>query len=183
MKIKRETNSYKVIGIDPGIRNTGVAVLDYDAYGKRIVEYHHLIKNPQKVPYEEALVYIGDEINKIVDNLHRDFEYAQFVIAVESIFISRNLNSAINTGKVIGMIQYIAHTNELPFFEIHPSHVKSALGAGAKANKKEIIKRVEMLTGKVLDSHHIADAVGIALACHLQLRDKTRAIRKSEKAS
>ena len=182
MKVKPEKNPLglcKVIGIDPGIRNTGVAVLSYDTYGKRVVEYHHLIKNLQKVPYEKALVYIGDEINKIVDSLHCDFEYTQFIIATESIFISQNLNSAINTGKVIGMIQYIAHTKSLPFFEIHPSHVKKALGGNSKTSKDQIIKRVEMLTGKILDSHHIADAVGIALACHLQLRDKAKAIRES----
>ena len=157
----------KVIGIDPGIRNTGIAVVGYDQYNKKKVFNSHLITSTSKIDYETALVKIGDKLQEII----KPYQYPFAVLAIESIFIGPNINSAINTGKVIGIARYIAHMHLLPYYEINPQTVKSALAVGRQGSKDMILKRVEQLTGIKCDNHHIADAIGIAIACHLKLRN------------
>ena len=165
--ISDSDGSFRVMGVDPGLKNTGSAVLQYKNNKLDKVLHDSLIRSKKDYPERDKIYQIGNEIDSIID------EYEVNIVGVESIFWSKNVTSALSTAKIIGVVNYISVLKNLPCFEINPQTVKKALGFNRKSNKKEIKARVELLTGIELGSHHTADAIGVAIACFLKLKSES----------
>jgi crossover junction endodeoxyribonuclease RuvC len=91
------------------------------------------------------------------------------VIALETIFTNRNLQTAISVGRASGVALLVAAKAGLSVFEYVPTAIKSAVTGDGSANKEQVQQMVTRLLrlqdpAKPADA---ADALAIAL-CHLR---------------
>lgn len=157
--------TYKVLGIDPGIANTGLCIVKASSTAYS-VEAAELVKTPSKDETGKRLDTIHEAITLLLD------QYALSAIAVERVFHNKNIKSSISTGKVIGLCELTAYNYELPVIELTPQQVKCASGLSTRANKKNPIRAASRIFRTEIESHHIADAALCALAGCLHTRSE-----------
>jgi crossover junction endodeoxyribonuclease RuvC len=91
------------------------------------------------------------------------------VVALESVFTNRNLQTAISVGRASGVALLAAAEAGIPVYEYVPTAIKSAVTGDGSANKSQVQEMVARLlrleeAPKPADA---ADALAIAL-CHLR---------------
>jgi crossover junction endodeoxyribonuclease RuvC len=89
-------------------------------------------------------------------------------VAVEELFFSRNVTTALTVGQARGVVLLAAAEAGLPVYEYKPAEVKQALAGYGGADKRQMQEMVRMMLG--LDTiprpDDAADAVAVAI-CHL----------------
>jgi crossover junction endodeoxyribonuclease RuvC len=88
-------------------------------------------------------------------------------MAVEDLFISRNIKSALKLGHARGVAMLAGLNADLPIAEYSPSEVKKALVGYGRAHKTQVQEMVRTLLclGELPESN-TADALAVAI-CHL----------------
>ena len=155
----------KVLGVDPGIAHTGIAVVSCENYKYRLLKTHLVKTSPQECT-GQRLSSISDAVKGIIA------EYDLEAVCVERVYHNKNVNSSISTGKVIGLCEILAFDAGIPSELLTPQQVKAASGFGGSADKKTVLRVSSRLFGKKIKSHHLADASLVALAGCLRLRCK-----------
>jgi crossover junction endodeoxyribonuclease RuvC len=117
-----------VLGVDPGIENTGLAVIKAKTVGYSLITVETL-KTSARDDTGKRLSIIHDEINDTLDAWHITG------IAIERVFHNKNITSSLTTGAVIGILQFIAHQRGVPIHLFTPQQVKACAGIGAKIDK------------------------------------------------
>jgi crossover junction endodeoxyribonuclease RuvC len=151
-----------VLGIDPGLSVTG--------YG--LVESSHpprasragVIRTDTEASTPQRLAVLYDGLTEVIATCSPD------VVALETIFTNRNLQTAISVGRASGVALLAAAQSGLPVFEYVPTAVKSAITGDGSANKHQVQQMVARLlhldaAPKPADA---SDALAIAL-CHLRV--------------
>ncbi|MBN2340966.1 MAG: crossover junction endodeoxyribonuclease RuvC [Deltaproteobacteria bacterium] len=148
-----------VLGIDPGTRKTGYGVIRKDGSRLTRIDSGVLMLNA-KVPFEERLPALFEQLNQIIVTNGPDEG------AVESIFFSKNANSALKLGHARGVILLALQQHRLPIGSYPPAQVKRSIVGGGRASKEQI----QLVIGAILKTKHPfkedeADALAIAI-CH-----------------
>lgn len=157
--------NFTVIGIDPGIANTGLCVLTSDRIGSKYqIKATELVKTPSNDDTGERLNAIHEALCRLLDT------HAPEAIAIERVFHNKNINSSISTGKVIGLCELTAYNYEIPTMILSPQAIKAASGFGGSANKDEMLKTASRIFSTKIKSHHVVDAAFCGLAGILQIR-------------
>ena len=104
-------------------------------------------------------------------------EYGPVEMAIEQVFVNRNLQTATSVGRASGVILLAAAQAGIPAFEYTPSAVKLAVCGVGDAAKAQVATVVAMRLGldaapKPVDA---SDAVAVAL-CHMQSSSLRRAV-------
>ncbi|RZN34968.1 MAG: crossover junction endodeoxyribonuclease RuvC [Methanosarcinales archaeon] len=148
-----------IIGIDPGLAKTGFGVID----GVRCIKYGMIVTSPD-VPVQMRLRTIFREICAVLD-AHKPRE-----LAIEQLFFSRNVSSAIDVSHARGVVLLAASERDLDVFEYTPNKVKQAVTGSGRADKKQVQKMVRAMFG-INEAMPVdaADAVAVAL-CHANMR-------------
>lgn len=154
--------SYQIMGCDPGILNTGFAIVNGNSKYKLIASEH--VKTDPSKGLGERLAAIQTFVNKI-NSIH-----PVDAIAIEKCFHNRNVSSSASTQQVIGAIHIMAYALKIPVIELTPQAVKKASGLSSKANKANLIRAANGIFNSKIKSHHTADAALCALAAILQTR-------------
>lgn len=148
-----------IIGIDPGLAKTGFGVID----GARCIKYG-VIVTPPDVPIQKRIRTIFYEINAVLDIC------GPGELAIERLFFSRNVSSAIDVSHARGVVLLAASEHDLEVFEYTPNQVKQAVTGSGRADKKQVQKMVRaMLDINETMPADAADAVAVAL-CHANAR-------------
>jgi crossover junction endodeoxyribonuclease RuvC len=157
-----------VIGIDPGLARCGYGVIRVDrvrALGDRSgpepVCYGCIETVKEKRTAERLL-----EIHTALDVILETYQPAQ--CAIEKLFFSKNITSAINVAEVRGIVLLSAEERRIPITEYTPNQAKQAITGPARADKhqlQEMIRRLLRLA-EVPKPDDAADALSIAL-CHI----------------
>lgn len=95
-------------------------------------------------------------------------EYAPNVVAIEKIFVHKNISSALKLGQVRGVAMVVTALQGLEMAEYTPRQVKSAVVGYGAADKKQIqhmMKTILRLSGTPPED--AADALAVAV-CHGQ---------------
>lgn len=147
-----------ILGIDPGLRATGYALLDGSSAGVELVE-HGLIRTDDTAPLE-------DRLRKVHGDLHGLLERRRPAqVAVEDLFAAQRYpRTAILMGHVRGVVCLAAAELEIDVTALPPAAVKQAIagfGAASKTQVQAAVRRLFRLT-EPPDSH-VADAVAICL--------------------
>ncbi|MBD70888.1 crossover junction endodeoxyribonuclease RuvC [Candidatus Poribacteria bacterium] len=153
-----------VLGIDSGLANTGYGFVRSVGSKFEMVDSGN-IKTAAKVPSPDRLKVISDTLDRLVE-LHRPQ-----VLAIEELFFSKNVTSALAVGEARGIAKLVAANNEIPVFDYKPAEVKKAIvgyGAATKRQIQEMIKIVLNLDF-IPQPDHAADALALAI-CHLRSR-------------
>jgi crossover junction endodeoxyribonuclease RuvC len=160
-----------VLGIDPGTAITGYGLV------RQGDELHlvacGVITTPAGMPLPDRLLRIHQELSAL---LHA---YQPQAVAVEELFFSKNVRTAMSVGQARGVVLLAAAQAQTPIYEYKPSEVKQAVAGYGGAGKAQIQEMVRLLLA--LDAapqpDDAADAVAIAI-CHLhsaRLRDLANA--------
>ncbi len=154
-----------ILGIDPGYERIGIAILKKEN-GKETLIYSDCFKTPNTTAHHERLKMLGEEISKIIESNNPD------TLAIENLFFAKNTKTAMLVAEARGVILYEASKKKLKIKEFMPSHVKMAVTGSGNADKKAVIKMVDLIIKpekkKMIDDEY--DAIAIALACSASSR-------------
>jgi len=151
-----------VLGIDPGLSITGFGLVE-GVYPPR-AHRAGVIRTSTDMSTPERLAELHRGLTEVL------LETSPDVIALETIFTNRNLQTAISVGRASGVALLVAAQAGLPVFEYVPTAVKSAVTGDGSANKEQVQQMVTRLL-QLQDSPKpadAADALAIAL-CHLRV--------------
>jgi crossover junction endodeoxyribonuclease RuvC len=148
----------RILGVDPGSRQTGIGVVETDGQHTRHIFSTCLRLGDAAFP--ERLGKIFTEITAIIR------EYQPVEMAIENVFVSNNAASALKLGQARGAAICAGVVSGLPIAEYSPKEIKQATvgkGGADKAQVQHMVKFMLGLHGRLqADS---ADALAVAL-CH-----------------
>ncbi len=150
----------RVLGIDPSLRGSGFAVLDYESDGcARILEAVTLKLKP-KLPMPECLGAIGNQVEDFLNQHSVDH------VALEQTIYVQNFQTAQILGAARGAAIATAAMRGLPVFEYAPLRVKQAVVGTGRASKEQVARTVQSITGMNFELRFDeSDAAAVAL-CH-----------------
>jgi len=149
-----------VLGIDPSLRGTGLALIEFVAGRPPLLLRCQTVQVPPKHTLAVALAEIHRAVSAILDGR------AVRHVALEQTIYVQNIRTAQILGAARGAAIAAAALRELPVFEYPPLRVKQAVVGAGRASKEQMARTVMALLGHgrtlALDE---ADAAGVAL-CH-----------------
>ncbi|HNW92942.1 MAG TPA: crossover junction endodeoxyribonuclease RuvC [bacterium] len=161
------------LGIDPGTTTVGYAIISSDGRGFELVDYGVILTNKHRNP-GERLKTIHDRLDELLT------VYRPQAAAIEKLYFSRNVTTAIAVGEARGVLLYTLAERAIPVFSINPMAVKkNVVGSGA-ATKKQVQQMVKTILGlaEIPQPDDAADALAIAIS-GLRLAPWQRAAEES----
>jgi len=161
-----------ILGIDPGLANTGFGVVSKTRNRKsktqnrlKCLGYGLIKTNPSLSP-AERLKKINNELNKLIK------KYQPKVLAVENVYFFKNLKTVIPVSQAKGVILFTAAKKKIPVYEFTPLQVKIVITGFGRAEKKQIQRMIKVLLNlkEVPEPDDAADALGIAVCCAYRVR-------------
>ncbi len=152
----------RIMGIDPGSRTTGVAIIDTTQQQSTVVHYQPVRCGSGDLP--ERLKVIFETVSELIGR-HRPDEFA-----IENVFMATNAASALKLGQARGAAICAAVAHHLPVYEYAPKAIKQAVVGKGGAAKNQVQFMVGLLLGIKGDiQEDSADALAVAL-CHANTR-------------
>ncbi len=159
-----------VLGIDPGLSTTGYGLIEAHGVRLQAVAAGAIRTSPAR-DTAVRLAELFADLEALLAEYHPD------EMAVEQVFVNRNLQTATAVGRAIGVALLAAARAGIPVFEYTPSAVKMAVtgsGDAAKDRVQALVARRLRLTTAPRPAD-AADALAVAL-CHLQSAGLRRAV-------
>ena len=151
-----------VLGIDPGTAITGYGLVRENDDGLALLDCG-AITTPAGQPLAIRLQAIYQGLAGLIH------DYQPEEAAVEELFFSRNVRTALSVGHARGVVLLALADAGLPIYEYKPLEVKQAIAGYGGADKRQVQEMVRMFLGldEVPQPDDAADAVAVAF-CHLQ---------------
>lgn len=150
-----------IIGIDPGLATVGFGVIRKEE--DRIIPVSYgCIRTSSEKQNPERLMEIYDEVNALFE------KYTPRAVAVERLFFTNNITSAMGVSEARGVIFLAAQQKNIPVIEYTPKQVKQAITGSGRADKKQMQEMIKKLLDldEVPKPDDAADGLSIAL-CHI----------------
>ena len=156
MTVLKENNV--IIGIDPGIRNTGWGIISNFENKLQHIDHGVIVPNTEESD-ASRLFYISSHLDEILNN------YKPSLAVIEKIFVSASGESALKLGMARGVaLNVIASKKNILIIELAARFVKKAITGSGAADKNQIKFMIEKLLGKRVDKLDASDALAIAIA-------------------
>lgn len=161
-----------VLGIDPGLANTGWGVIETRGSLCRARAYG-CVSTHAGEPIDQRLRSIFDELLQVIDSYHPT------QLAIEKIFFGENERSAIATAQARGAAIVACAHGGLEVGEYTPMQIKQAVVGTGSADKYQVMFMVRKILALDHDPHpdHAADALAAAV-CHALIARTTEATRR-----
>lgn len=155
-----ERRTLRILGIDPGLAIVGFGFVDKVGNKLTPVQYG-CIQTEAHTPEEERLLHVYEGMVQLID------KYKPDAVAVEKLFFSRNVTTALPVAQARGVLILAAVQRGLPVSEYTPMMVKQAVVGYGKAEKKQVQEMVKLLLKltAVPKPDDVADALAVAV-CH-----------------
>ncbi len=152
-----------ILGVDPGYDRCGWAVIE--SIGNR---FQPLAFDCLQTTKQDGKWLRLDRIRQHFVTLLEQYPVA--AVAVESLFFSRNVSTALPVSEVRGLIFGVALAKQIPIFEYPPASVKLAVTGYGRAEKDQVTKMAVRLLGleKIPKIDDTGDALAVALTHGLQ---------------
>ncbi|MFA5570964.1 MAG: crossover junction endodeoxyribonuclease RuvC [Sphaerochaetaceae bacterium] len=161
----------RVLGIDPGLAQTGWGVIDVASHHYKVVSFG-VIRTKPGTQKEKRIHSIANDIGTLIT------QYNIQQISMEDIFFAKNVSSAITVAKVIGAIVQQSMSLDVPVTLFTPLQIKMAVTGYGTAEKHQVQEMVRLLLHleKRPSPDHAADslAAGICWATHQLQRGSVR---------
>ncbi len=150
----------RVLGIDCGSVKTGYGVIDSDGREHRMVA-SGVIRSSSKQPLEARLLHIANGLREVI----REFRPAAG--AVEDVFFSANVKSALKLAHVRGIALLAIAEAGLEVGAYSPAEVKTSVVGYGRAEKHQVQSMVQSLLRlpAAIESEDASDALAVAI-CH-----------------
>jgi crossover junction endodeoxyribonuclease RuvC len=148
----------RILGIDPGSRVTGYGVIT--------------VRDGRTVYVDSGCIRVAGD--SLAERLKIIFEgvqeitrrYQPDVLAIEKVFVQRNVDSALKLGQARGAAICAAVTQTIPVYEYSPNQIKLAIVGKGHAAKEQVQHMVRVLLElNDLPASDAADALACGL-CH-----------------
>ena len=147
-----------VIGIDPGIRNTGWGVIRVEGNNLHHLS-HGVIQTKDNGSDAMRLNFIANSLDEIIK------KYKPDIAAIEKIFVSNSGESALKLGMARGVaLNSLVSHKQILIKELAARYIKKAITGTGAADKDQIKYMIEKLLGKIVVQSDAADALAIAIA-------------------
>lgn len=151
--------SHIILAIDPGYDRVGWAIIEKNGQKNRLVDAD-CVQTSRKQSITQRYASIQTELDQIIDR------YQPTQLAIESVFFSKNVKTAIRVAEAKGVIIGICVQAGLEVYEYTPPQVKQSVTGYGKSDKKGVEKMVRLLLGlpphhKMVDDAMDAMAVGL----------------------
>ena len=148
-----------ILGVDPGIADTGWGLIEKNARGQVFHIAHGSIKTPKTSGLADRLASLYNDLILIID------KYQPQVAAIEELFFSKNVKTALIVGQARGVILLALKYKKLSITEFKPNQVKQAVAAYGQAGKLQVQKMVKLLLNlkEIPRPDDAADALALAI--------------------
>ena len=153
----------RILGIDPGIRNTGWGVVSLER-GRLVHLANGVIRPDPKAADADRLAAIATGLGGVIAAHHPE------VAAIEEIFVAKSAASALKLGMARGVAMMQCAGAGLSVTEIAARQVKKAVVGTGSADKAQVSAMVTRLLSVTAMNADAADALAIAIAA-LNSRD------------
>ena len=149
----------RVLGLDPGLRQTGWGIIDIA--GSRLLHVADGIAHAAAdQPLAMRLVSLFRQIIVVVERFRPD------EAAVEESFVNRNPASTLKLGVARGVVLLAPAERGLPVAEYSANLIKKAVVGAGHADKTQVALMVRrLLSGQAIGTADAADALAVAI-CH-----------------
>ncbi len=146
-----------ILGLDPGSRNLGYAVIHYQNSRLRLLEAGLVKIKPVDFQYQLSQMIEG------LDMVFDGFEIDE--VAMEDIFFAYNPQTVLKLAQFRGAMALRIIQKHGGFSEYTPLQVKKALTGKAKASKEQVAFMVRRILGiqKEIKPLDITDAIAVAI--------------------
>lgn len=149
-----------ILGIDPSLRGTGLAVVEFARSDRPVLLHSRTVKLKPSLSMFECLGRINGAVGELLDG------YAIDAVAVEQTIYVQNFQTAQILGAARGAAIAAAAVQEKPIFEYAPLRIKQAVVGAGRASKEQVARTVMGLTGLGATlQYDESDATAVAL-CH-----------------
>jgi crossover junction endodeoxyribonuclease RuvC len=149
------------LGVDPGTALLGYGLVR-GADEPQLIDFG-VVSTTQAETMPERLVRLYEAVWELIR------EHAPDVLAIEQLFFSRNVTTALAVGQARGVVLLAAAQHGMPVFEYKPSEVKQAISGYGNADKTQMQEMVRIILGMsaIPRPDDAADALAVAI-CHVQ---------------
>ena len=150
----------RILGIDCGSERTGYGVIETDGLEHRMIAAG-VIRTSPKWPFEKRLLEIANGLRRLIR------EYGPDSAAVEEVFYSANVKTALKLAHVLGVALLAIAEAGLKLAEYSPLEVKVSVVGYGRAEKCQVQMMVQSLLRlkEPIQSEDAADALAVAI-CH-----------------
>lgn len=147
-----------ILGIDPGLANTGWGVVECVSGRCRPVSFG-VIRTTKEAELSDRIDAIAREAGKLAEI------YGADAAAIEDIFFTQNISSAISVAKVIGAVTREFKSRGMDVQYYNPKQIKLAITGVGNADKNQVQQMVKVLLklDKPPRPDHAADALADCL--------------------
>ena len=153
------------LGIDPGTATTGYGLVRLAPDGSLVAVKYGVMLTPKEASAPARLEMLYNQLRDILN------EYRPDTAAVEKLFFSRNVTTAIAVGQARGVVMLSLQQAGIEPFEYTPNEVKQAVAGYGSADKKQVQEMVRALLQleSIPKPDDAADALAIAIT-HLNTK-------------
>lgn len=150
-----------VLGIDPGLANTGYGVVARRD-GRLVALDGGVIETAAGIAAEVRLAELHGALAALVD------EHAPDAVALEELYFGANVRTAFAVGQARGVAMLAAGQGGVACFSYTPQQIKAAVCGSGRADKAQVAWMVKSLLSLAAppSADHAADALAVAI-CHL----------------
>lgn len=153
----------RIIGIDPGLRNTGWGIVEAVGAGLFYVA-DGSVHSDAEAPLAERLLQIHERLLEILKR------FAPGEAAIEETFVSKDARATLKLGQARGVVMLAPATLGIPVSEYAPNVIKKSVVGAGHAEKDQMKHMVRLLLPKAeLNTPDSTDALAIAI-CHAHHR-------------
>ena len=148
----------KVLGIDPGLANTGFGIVE-SVKGKLHLISYGVIETSSEESHEIRLLAIYNRLSAVIEEFKPD------VAEMETLFFARNTTSALAVAEAKGVISLCAAQNAIPIFNYTQNQIKYSVCGTRNADKETVQNCVKILLKlkNPPSPDHAADALAGAI--------------------
>jgi crossover junction endodeoxyribonuclease RuvC len=153
----------RVLGVDPSVAGaTGYGVIETDGKQARLMRF-----GAMRLPARATFAVRLREIHFLISGLVEQF--APDAVAVESVFTSLNMATALKLAEMRGVVLLAAAQAHIPAHSYSPREVKASVAGYGAASKQQIQLMVKSLLdlATIPEPADASDALAVAL-CHAQ---------------
>ena len=164
--IHQKEECVRILGIDPGTRNCGYAIISLDKGKISLIEAGLIKMKAEKLQYQ---------IPQMIEAIEQIFSVHQIdEVAMEDIFYAHNPKTVLKLAQFRGAIMLKLLQEHGEFAEYTALQVKKALTGKAKASKEQVAFMVQRLLGikKEIKPLDISDAMAVAIIHSQHLKSK-----------
>ena len=157
----------RIIGIDPGLRNTGWGVISQEGTKLTYIA-DGAIHSDGEASLAERLLQLHSQLIDILKEFDPD------EAAVEETFVNTDARATLKLGQARGVLMLAPAMLKLPVSEYAPNTVKKAVVGAGHAEKAQVKHMVKLLLPKAtMRTADSTDALAVAI-CHAHYRGSQR---------